>query len=200
MNDSIYIYIYTYIGNHHLSHLIVITCVIVTYQYIFITRNIQIKHNHHQLFHSPYLLFLLVTSSFIIRTFPVKSPTLLVKSPCWLIYDDYINYIRNVRFHPISLKALRKWWSGSILDDREKNKHGNWSKYLYVNQQRWWFNQQETTNMVIEPTIMGSETTSNFWFCRTLGYTVPLFFPRWQNYYNPLDFDQQWGVKQQTWI
>ena len=87
----------------------------------------------------------------------------------WLIYDDYINYIRNVRFHPTSLKILkapRKWWSGSILDDREK-KHGNWCKYLYVNQQRWWlnqqswwfnwessddkwwFNQQKTRNMVI---------------------------------------------------
>ena len=138
----------------------------------------------------------------------------------WLIYDDYINYIRNVRFHPTSLKILkapRKWWSGSILDDREKQ-HGNWCKYLYVNQQRWWlnqqswwfnwessddkwwFNQQKTRNMVIEPTIMGSETTSNFWFCRTLGYTVPLFFPRWQNDFDPLDFDQQRGVKQQTWI
>jgi len=59
---------------------------------------------------------------------------------------------------------------------------------------------KKATNMVIEPTIMGSETTSNFWFCRTLGYTVPLFFPRWQNDFNPLDFDQQRGVKQQTWI
>lgn len=137
----------------------------------FITRNIQIKHNHHQLFHSPYLLFLLATSLFIIRTFPVESPTLLVKSPCWLIYDDYINYSRNVRFHPISLKALRKWWSGSILDDREKktnmgidvnismstSKDGDWTnkagdltgKVRMINgdltnkkQQTWWLNQQ----------------------------------------------------------
>ena len=76
---------------------------------------------------------------------PVKSPTLLVKSQCFLVNLWWLHQLHQECQIP-SDKSQNSQGSAQVVKrqylGRPGKKHGNWCKYLYVNQQRWWLNQQ----------------------------------------------------------